>query len=341
MERFKVGYREGLAYDPFRQNWSNDGLRPIRWHAWYAAASDVVDRPFAVPSANPLFLMGTVAHNAPINEKCTQYPVVLLSHGTGGTAASLGWMAQALAAAGYVVIGVDHHGNTASEAYRPEGFLCWWERSPDLSVALDLLANQGFLAGRLDTSRVACVGFSLGGYTVLSILGAITEMDRFNEWAGSSRFGRGPREFPDLGSHTEPLLRSSAVFRTSWERQAASFVDPRIRAAVVLAPAPPVRAFTSKSLAEIATPVTLLVGESDHEAPMESCAMWLAEQLPSCELFSLGLQTGHYTLLCEGTEEGRTLEPEIYIDAPGVDRQQVHKHAIKIALEVLGTNLST
>lgn len=196
MGEFKVGFRVGHAYDPTRQNWSNTGPRPIRWSAWYPAVRDAVEKSRAVPPSNPLFLMGTVAYDAAINEECERFPVVLLSHGTGGTATSLGWMAQALAAAGYVVIGVDHHGNTASELYRAEGFLCWWERPRDLSVALDLLASKGIFAGQLDTSRVACLGVSLRGYTVLSILGAITEMDRFGEWAGSSQLGRGPREFP-------------------------------------------------------------------------------------------------------------------------------------------------
>lgn len=339
MESSKIGYRQGHAYDASRRNWSNDGPRPIRWHAWYTASPDAVERPLAVPSTEPLFLMGTVARDAPINEKWRQYPVVLLSHGTGGTATSLGWIARALAAAGYVVIGVDHHGNTASEPYRPEGFLCWWERPRDLSVALDSLANEGFFAGRLDTSRVACVGFSLGGYTAVSILGAITDMDRFNQWAGTSDSGRVPREFPGLGGHIEPLLRDSAVFRTSWERQSASCADPRVRVVVALAPAPPVRAFTPNSLAEIAVPVTVLAGEADREAPIEPCAMWLAERLPRCKLHSLGAHVGHYTLLCAGTEAGRKLEPELCIDLPGVDRQEVHKSAVQLALQALAAGL--
>lgn len=63
--------------------------------------------------------------DAALDDQTSCFPVVLLSHGTGGTAASLGWLAHGLAAAGYVVLGVDHHGNTASEPYRAEGFLSW------------------------------------------------------------------------------------------------------------------------------------------------------------------------------------------------------------------------
>ncbi|MBB3999869.1 hypothetical protein [Aureimonas pseudogalii] len=164
-------------------------------------------------------------------------------------------------------------------------------------------------------------------------------MDRFGRWAGSTQLGRGPREFPDLGDRIEPLRRDSAVFRSSWERQSASCLDPRVVVAVALAPAPTVRAFTPKSLAGITVPVTLMVGEDDREAPMAPCAAWLNEQLPKSELHSLGRDVGHYTLLCGGTREGRDREPEIWIDAPGVDRQAVHRRAVGLALAAIMADL--
>lgn len=109
-------------------------------------------------------------------------------------ATSLGWLAQRLAAAGYIVLGVDHHGNTASETYRAEGFLCWWERPRDLTVALDIVAESGPFAGRLDLADITCVGFSLGGYTALSAFGgdyrhgAVPGMGAaFGIWQGPSR----------------------------------------------------------------------------------------------------------------------------------------------------------
>ncbi|KTQ97527.1 hypothetical protein NS365_18350 [Aureimonas ureilytica] len=335
MKTFKVGFREGCVFDRGRRNWSNDGPRPIQWSAWYPTVSEAVEQTISVPKTSPFFIMGSVALDAELYSLGRRLPVVLLSHGTGGTASSLGWMAEALARIGHVVIGVNHHGNTASEPYRAEGFLCWWERPRDLSVALDLLATDGVFADRLDTDRVTCVGFSLGGYTALSILGAITEMHRFGEWAAKSRFEGGPREFPDLADRIAPLLRNSAVFASSWELQSESYLDRRVAAAVALAPAPTVRAFAPNSLVGISVPVTLMAGEADLEAPMDACARWLHERLPNSQLHSLGRDVGHYTLLSIGTENGRDLEPDICIDAPGIDRQEVHRQAIEIALKAV------
>ena len=42
-------------------------------------------------------------------------PLVLLSHGTGGSAVMLAWLGETLARAGYVVAAINHHGNTATE----------------------------------------------------------------------------------------------------------------------------------------------------------------------------------------------------------------------------------
>ncbi|MDX3927323.1 MAG: dienelactone hydrolase [Shinella sp.] len=335
--KFKVGFREGTLYDHRRRSWSDDGPRPIQWSAWYPAQDTAIEKPFHMPPASPLFIMGSVAKDTHLNDDEECYPVVLLSHGTGGTASSLGWLAQRMAAGGFVVIGVDHHGNTALEPYRAEGFLCWRERPRDLSVALDMLHREGPFAGRLDLDCVASAGFSLGGYTVLSMAGAITDMALFREWARGLAFGNGPREFPDLAEHIEPLLRDSSVFRDSWSRQSASNLDERVKLVVALAPAPPVRAFTIDSLRAIEMPVTIMVGNADSEAPADICAVWLHENLPRSSLDLLGRNVGHYTLLCEGTDKGKALEPEICSDLPGVERSDVHERAARIALSALKT----
>ena len=111
----KVGWRQGMLADPMRPAWSGDGPRPIRWSAWYPADPAAEAILVGMPPDAPLYLLGELARDAPPIAATERFPVVLLSHGTGGTAASLGWLARRLAAAGWVVLGIDHHGNTASE----------------------------------------------------------------------------------------------------------------------------------------------------------------------------------------------------------------------------------
>lgn len=246
----------------------------------------------------------------------------------------MGWLGCRLAAAGFVAVAVSHHGNTAIEPYRPEGFLCWWERARDLSVALDRLAADSAFAARLDISRVFAAGFSLGGYTVLALAGAITDMTLFEQWLARRGGRSGPREFPDIADHIPSLLATSAEFRTSLARHAQSYRDPRVKAVVALAPAPPVRAFTVDSLRAIRLPVRMMVGQADAEAPAEDCASWLAGLLTDCQLTLLGPDVGHYVFLCEAAEIGKATEPANCVDAPSVDRRAIHDQAAGAAIDL-------
>lgn len=326
----KTGLRTGLLLDHNRRAWTGDGPRPVRWTVWYPASEDAVVR----DEETAAFIIGTIARDAELNDTSLTYPVVLLSHGTGGAALSLSWLATRLAAEGYVVIGPDHHGNTAMESYHPAGFSAWWERAQDLTFALDTLSADSFLSGRIDTGDVTAIGFSLGGYTAMSLLGAITDFEVFKEWAHSAGMRKGPAEFPDLPDRITSLM-ADPFFQQSWARRSRSYKDARVRRAILLAPAPPIRAFRSESLTEIAEPVAIMVGGADQEAPADICAEWLNTKLANSSLYSLGADVGHLTFLGLGTEQGRLRAPDAYVDRPGVNRAHIHDEVIDITLNVL------
>ncbi|WP_284944163.1 alpha/beta hydrolase family protein [Acidisoma cladoniae] len=321
----KVGYRRGQAADLSRENWAGTGPRPLSWTAWYPTEAEQPEEEVSLGREGAAWMtMGKVVTQGELRRQTEPFPVVLMSHGTGGSAADLGWLGIRLAAKGFVVLGVDHHGNTAVEPFRPEGFLCWWERARDLSVVLDLLAELEPFQGRLDFGKVFAAGFSLGGYTVLSLGGAITHMRLFSDWMTARGITRGPREFPDIASHVAPLLERSRVFRASWERPSQSYRDARVKAILSCAPAPTVRAFSNESLRDLTLPVSLIVGGADTEAPAEDCAYWLDERLPNRRLVLLGPDVGHAIFLCEATALGRTADPIACLDAVGVDRRAIH-----------------
>jgi predicted dienelactone hydrolase len=334
----RVGFTKGKIEDGNRSNWAANAPRPIAWSAWYPTDEDA--RKDFQPTTQPgsSFLAGKVIDNAPLAKRREPYPVVLLSHGTGGTAAGLDWLGHRLAKKGFVAIGVDHHGNTAAEPYCPEGFLCWWERARDLTVLMDHIVVEEPFSGRLDLDRIFAAGFSLGGYTVLSLLGAITDMTLFFGWARDYPWGSGPREFPDLATRITPLLETSAVFRASWERQSLSYKDARIKAALLCAPAPTVRGLTAESLRGIHLPIAITVGGADREAPSKLCSEWLLEYLPKWTFDPLGPTVGHYVFLCECSETGRKHEAAICIDAPDVDRRSIHYRAAALAVNTFSSS---
>lgn len=270
--------------------------------------------------------MGAVAENAPISSVRDRWPVVLISHGTGGAADMMGWLGIALAKQGYIALAVSHHGNTAIEPYLPEGFVCWWERASDLTSLLDYHAKVGPMANLIDPDNIYAAGFSLGGYTVLAVAGAKTNLEQFEAWQMLAGKSSGPREFPKLAKTTPDLLRTSQVFRESMARHGETYCDPRIRAVFVIAPAPPVRSFEAASLKGIRIPVGLIVGYGDTEAPAQDCSCWLQEQNNSFQLHLLDRHVGHYVFLPESTAIGKQLEPDLCCDNPFVDRSAIHRH---------------
>ena len=321
----RIGRRSGVILDPDRRDWSDKGQRPLAWDLWYPADGETGMPEGDLPDDTPrLFRRYPAVVDAPLAAG-EAFPVVLLSHGSGGSAAGLSWIGTRLAAAGYAVIGANHHGNTSLEPYRAEGFYCWWERSRDLSVLLDYHLREGPLGGRLDPARVSAVGFSLGGHAVVGLLGGICSVERFVDWAQGSAYLDGPREFPSLVDAVEAVRATSPVLRASIERQSISYRDPRIRRAAVLAPAPTIRGFASDTLAGIAVPLLATAGGADREAPPGLCAEWLCRQMPEARFEALGADVGHYVFLNECTDWGCTVEPEICVDPPGVVRRAIHQ----------------
>lgn len=110
-------------------------------------------------------------------------PVILLSHGHGpsnfiSSLNGYGPLANFWAAHGFVVIQPTHVDSTAlglREADDPQAPLYWRSRVEDMHFILDHLdeiqSTVPGLAGRLDPSRVAVAGHSMGGHTSCMLLG--------------------------------------------------------------------------------------------------------------------------------------------------------------------------
>lgn len=324
-----VGFRTGRHDDPNRANWDDNGPRPLSWSAWYPTAAQAAATDFRFGPKEPWFDIGPVVHDAPIASD-VPCPIVLLSHGTGGQALHLGWLAHRLAQHGFIALGIDHHGNTSIEPYRAEGFLCWWERTRDLSALLDHVLADTFGA-HIDVSRIHVAGYSLGGCTAAALVGAITKTSRFQHTAASRDYVRGVPEFPDLADHLPRLLETNGTFRDSWARMSIDYRDPRFKSALMLAPGRGLLGFNEASLSRITATTQIIVGDID---PTRTASQWLHERIGGNKLDVLQSDVGHYVFLPKATEAGRKANPTACLDADHVDREAIHRHIVASAIKM-------
>ena len=314
--------------DRHRPAWDGSGPRPLVTTIWYPTTdtAQLDTLTMGIPGRPPAFLAGRVATEAPMTPGVRR-PLILLSHGTGGSALQLAWLGITLAERGYIVAAVNHHGNTAAEpAYDPRGFLLWWERARDLSAVLDQLLQDSLLGPRIDSTRIGAAGFSLGGYTVLALAGAETDLEGFKTFcAGASHDATcDPQpEMPDAMNQLDRLVASDTAVRRSLAEAGGSIRDLRIRAIAALAPAV-VHGLSAASLQQIALPVMLIAGEADRTAPLATNARYASTLIPGASFTALP-GVGHYTFLADCTDRGRRALPDLCGEAAGTDRRAVHR----------------
>ncbi len=139
--------------------------RAMQVAVWYPATEGKTE----LFADNPIFIGGDVRPNA--KPALGKHPIVLLSHGMGGTYLSLNWLASGLAEKGAIVISVNHPNGWFKDRQVDKMFN-HWTRVQDLQVALDDVLADPALKDIVDKDRIYAAGFSFGGWTALSIGGA-------------------------------------------------------------------------------------------------------------------------------------------------------------------------
>ncbi|MEV8099183.1 hypothetical protein [Kitasatospora sp. NPDC085879] len=250
--------RTRVLFDTTRRHLREPGApRPVRLYEW---------EPQGVQTADPA-------------------PVVLVSHGTGGSGSGMGWLAGPLAAAGFRAVAVDHHGNDFVDGYEPEGFLCPWDRPRDLAFALDALAAERELG------PIGAAGFSAGGYTAAALAGARLDTGVLHALlTGVVPLPEIP-EFPgvlDAFRAKAPEGMPPAAVAAA----GADLGDPRVRAVFQVAPGlgPMV---TAESLAAVRVPVEIRWGGADSVTPYESDTRPYLEGIPTAAGRPLGADVVH------------------------------------------------
>jgi predicted dienelactone hydrolase len=243
-------------------------------------------------------------------------PLIVVSHGNGGSFINFRDMAETLAGAGFIVVAINHPGDNSADASRVADLSVFVERPTDIRRLLDFMLSASLAAPKIDPERIGFFGFSAGGYTGLVLAGANPD------WAGAlCRRNRSAA----AASACEQILRKE--FRVQPLAH-----DPRIKAAVI---ADPANHFSADSFAAVKIPVQLWASERtgrglqqvDPRLTPESVAA-VDRTLPAKHEYHVVPNAGHFAFLSPCPPTAAKDNPalaEVCADAPGFDRAAFHK----------------
>ena len=187
-----------------------------------------------------------------------RYPLVVLSHGSGGRIQGMTWLATALAKAGFVVAGPNHPGTTSGDS-TPADTPKIWERTQDLSAVIDGLAADPRWSGVIDAQNIGVVGFSLGGAAAMEIAGARASLEAYANYCDTYTQQDCKWYAGGVGYVNDELVQVDkldlrTVDKTRFEQ---SNLDRRVKSAVLVDPglAP---AYDEESLRQIAIPMNFI-----------------------------------------------------------------------------------
>lgn len=287
---------------------------------WYPAGGESYTIPLG---ANPVFTGTRVSFAPRIAEG--RYPLIVVSHGSGGNIDGLGWLAGPLAVKGAIVIGVNHPGTTSRDS-SPRRTVQVTERARDIPAIIDAALAHPDFGPMIDPDQITVLGFSLGGATALHVAGA--QMDRAAYGAYCDRFAD--------ASDCRFLQRGGVDphdLPAEWE--ATDMADPRVSAMVAVDPGFGY-AMTDDSLSRI-TARSLIINLGDEKTQWDATEAGpaganLVGRIPAATLTRLA-PAWHFSFLGECTAEGPAfLEAEkddpICDEPEGGNRKSLHDKAI-------------
>jgi predicted dienelactone hydrolase len=235
-------------------------------------------------------------------------PLIVMSHGSGGSFEGHYDTALALAEAGFVVAAVTHPGDN----YRDQsGFTRVENRSRHIKTLIDFMLASWPHHDVLDPARIGMFGFSAGGFTALVLAGGIPDLTLVAPYCVAH---------PD-----EWACRKARDYPTGARAAPAAFVhDPRISAAVIAAPAIGY-SFTPQGLAGIKASIQLWRGDSDEMLPHPRHAQHVYESLPTRPEYHVVPNAGHFAFLAPCTAMAESFAPDICRDPAGFDRAAFHR----------------
>lgn len=282
----------GFAFIEVPADKEGPALRGAVWSPCKAPAGPI--------SLGPLVIDGT--------QDCAvegiRRPLIVVSHGTGGSYLGHHDTAATLADTGFVVAAINHPGDNFQDLSRQGHLTAFATRPVDIKRLVDYMLKSWSGRATLDADKVGMFGFSRGGYTGLVAVGAVPN------WTLR-------KDLCPAGSKA-PLCEE--IRHSEWPAPAAR--DPRIRAAVIV---DPLSSFDAEGLKSVRVPILLWASAYGGDGVTPESVASVRRDLPSAPDWRVAANAAHFAFLAPCSSALASMAPEICRDSPGFDRVAFHQ----------------
>ena len=235
-------------------------------------------------------------------------PLIVISHGKGGSVLAHHDTAAALAKAGFVVAAFNQPGDSFGDEKDANSLRIFHARPADASLVITYMLDAWPQRAKLDPRKVGVFGFSRGGYTALVLAGAAPSIS-----AASARL------CPRIS------LFATGLCRQFKDRRAALAVqsDTRVKAAVVV---DPLNFFEADGLKNVRIPIQLWASELGGEGVALSHIQEIRRALANDPEFIVAGGAGHFAYLAPCPPKFKAEAPSLCNDPSGFDRTSWHQH---------------
>jgi predicted dienelactone hydrolase len=235
------------------------------------------------------------------------FPLILISHGSGGAHLLYRTLAHHLACNGFIVGMPEHPFNNLNNNTLVDTVENLTNRPRHIRTAINWFYDSRKFARFLKPDSVGIIGHSMGGYTALALAGGV------------------PTSFPNESSDRQPHL----INVTS---------DYRIKALVLLAPAS-VWFMAQGALSGVNVPILMLIGEKDEYTPSFHAQIILEGVPDKTKLqYRVIKNAGHFSFLSPFPESMTNVAFPPSQDPCGFNRVSFHNELNAEVLEFLLCN---
>lgn len=255
---------------------------------------------------------------------------VVFSHGAMGAAENYSWIAKSLANAGYVVVGINHYGESWLYGQDTQDMLATsrvWQRPTDISAIYDALSNRELFQKPVNWSNIIALGHSSGGQTLAMLAGVQYDLLRMMDFCKTAAANNdnscnyGIRNAPTPGD-------------TFLQKFGGAYADARVKKIIMIDPTLGYGA-TPESLGSISLPVLIIGAKNNDFLPWENHGARYAAGIKNARVYLLTGEEGHFIFLDACNIDILVMGVPLCKDRVGIDRVATHELLIPEILRFL------